>query len=225
MAYNAPPMPAETRTSNEMKMIQTGHAGADRRVVYECNFSVDSEIAQPFMQYLRSHMREARRARERRAGRERRRGEGAGARGGRGARHGPSGGARAWAHARRGRRGEQSPWAARPCSSRRQPHAPSSRGAPPAAARPNSLQACTLEPQQPPRLTTHPPTHPLAPPLPQIVCLEEGALFDRATLSIAEQEGLYDASKALLVARYRALSRFRLQEYFDRQGEGRFNRV
>ena len=51
------------------------------------------------------------------------------------------------------------------------------------------------------------------------MCLEEGALFDRATLSIAEQEGLYDASKTMLVARYRALSRFRLQEYFDRQGE------
>jgi hypothetical protein len=50
------------------------------------------------------------------------------------------------------------------------------------------------------------------------VCLEEGALFDRATLSIAEQEGGNSLNKTLLVARYRALSRFRLQEYFDRQG-------
>lgn len=53
----------------------------------------------------------------------------------------------------------------------------------------------------------------------QIVCLEEGALFDRATLSIAEAESGNDANKLLLVARYRALSRFRLQEYFDREGE------
>ena len=57
-----------------------------------------------------------------------------------------------------------------------------------------------------------------SPRAPQIFFLEEGALFDRATLSIAEAECGNDASKALLVARYRALSRFRLQEYFDRQG-------
>ena len=56
-----PAMSTETRTSFEIKMIQAGHAGADRRVVYECNFSVDSEIAQQFMQYLRAHMREVRR--------------------------------------------------------------------------------------------------------------------------------------------------------------------
>lgn len=106
----APPMPTETRTSFEIKMIQAGQAGADRRVVYECNFSVDSEISMDFIQYLRSHMRE-------------------------------------------------------------------------------------------------------------IVFLEEGALFDRATLSIAEAEGGNDVGKTLLVARYRAFSRFRLQEYFDREGE------
>ncbi|KIZ01123.1 hypothetical protein MNEG_6837 [Monoraphidium neglectum] len=106
----AQPAPTETHNSQEIKLIQAGYTGADRRVVYECNFSVDTDIAQPFMQYLRSHMRE-------------------------------------------------------------------------------------------------------------IVCLEEGALFDRATLSIAEQEGGNSLNKTLLVARYRALSRFRLQEYFDRQGE------
>lgn len=91
-------------------MIQAGQAGADRRVVYECNFSVESAISREFMQYLRGHMRE-------------------------------------------------------------------------------------------------------------IVCLEEGALFDRATLSIAENECGNDASKTLLVARYRALSRFHLQQYFDYEGD------
>ncbi|KAI8470863.1 MAG: hypothetical protein J3K34DRAFT_419198 [Monoraphidium minutum] len=106
----APPMPTETRTSFEIKMIQAGQSGADRRVVYECNFSVETEISREFMAYLRGHMRE-------------------------------------------------------------------------------------------------------------IVCLEEGALFDRATLSIAEAETGNDAGRTLLVARYRALSRFRLQEYFDQQGE------
>lgn len=54
----------------------------------------------------------------------------------------------------------------------------------------------------------------------QIVSLDDGGLFDRATLSIAEAESGNDANKTLLVARYRALSRFRLQEYFDREGEG-----
>jgi hypothetical protein len=58
-----------------------------------------------------------------------------------------------------------------------------------------------------------PDTHP-----PQIVCLEEGALFDRATLCIAEAECGNDATKTLLVARYRALSRFHLQQYFDSEG-------
>jgi len=53
---------------------------------------------------------------------------------------------------------------------------------------------------------------------PQIVCLEEGALFDRATLCIAEAECGNDASKTALVARYRALSRFHLQQYFDNEG-------
>lgn len=56
-------------------------------------------------------------------------------------------------------------------------------------------------------------------PHPQIVCLEEGALFDRATLCIAEAECGNDASKTALVARYRALSRFHLQQYFDSEGE------
>jgi hypothetical protein len=50
------------------------------------------------------------------------------------------------------------------------------------------------------------------------VCLEEGALFDRATLCIAEAESGNDAAKTLLVARYRALSRFHLQQYFDSEG-------
>ena len=53
----------------------------------------------------------------------------------------------------------------------------------------------------------------------QIVCLEEGALFDRATLSIAEAECGNESGKALLVARYRALSRFHLQQYFDSEGD------
>lgn len=57
-AMAQPAMSTETRTSFEIKMIQAGHAGADRRVVYECNFSVDGDIAQAFMQYLRAHMRE-----------------------------------------------------------------------------------------------------------------------------------------------------------------------
>lgn len=50
----------ETRSSFEIKMIQAGRAGADRRVVYECNFSVDMEVSREFMQYLRGHMREVR---------------------------------------------------------------------------------------------------------------------------------------------------------------------
>lgn len=106
----APSLTNETRSSFEIKMIQAGRAGADRRVVYECNFSVDSEISREFMEYLRGHMRE-------------------------------------------------------------------------------------------------------------IVCLEEGALFDRATLCIAEAECGNDAAKTLLVARYRALSRFHLQQYFDSEGD------
>jgi hypothetical protein len=57
----AQPAPTETHNSQEIKLIQAGYTGADRRVVYECNFSVDTDIAQPFMQYLRSHMREVRR--------------------------------------------------------------------------------------------------------------------------------------------------------------------
>jgi hypothetical protein len=62
----AQPQPAattETRSSFEIKMIQAGQAGADRRVVYECNFSVDTAVSREFMQYLRGHMREVRRGR------------------------------------------------------------------------------------------------------------------------------------------------------------------
>jgi len=55
-----PTLSDETRSSFEIKMIQAGHTGADRRVVYECNFQVDSAISREFMQYLRGHMREVR---------------------------------------------------------------------------------------------------------------------------------------------------------------------
>jgi hypothetical protein len=54
----------------------------------------------------------------------------------------------------------------------------------------------------------------------QILSLEGGNLFDRATLCVAEHEDHQeDASKQHLCARYRARSRFRLQEYFDRAGD------
>jgi hypothetical protein len=53
----------------------------------------------------------------------------------------------------------------------------------------------------------------------EIVHLEEGALFDRATLCVAENEGVPDSDRCHLCARYRARSRFRLQEYFDTAGE------
>jgi len=53
----------------------------------------------------------------------------------------------------------------------------------------------------------------------EIMHLEDGSLFDRATLCIAENEGSVDTERCHLCARYRARSRFRLQEYFDTAGE------
>jgi hypothetical protein len=53
----------------------------------------------------------------------------------------------------------------------------------------------------------------------EIVGLEGGKLFDRATLCVAENEGLHEDTKLHLCARYRARSRFRLQEYFDKAGD------
>lgn len=53
----------------------------------------------------------------------------------------------------------------------------------------------------------------------EIMDLEGGKLFDRATLCVAENEGHHDGSKVHLCARYRARSRFRLQEYFDKAGD------
>jgi hypothetical protein len=52
-----------------------------------------------------------------------------------------------------------------------------------------------------------------------IVGLEGGKLFDRATLCVAENEGEHEDNKQHLCARYRARSRFRLQEYFDKAGD------
>jgi hypothetical protein len=46
------------RGSFEVKMISAGAAGAERRVVYECNFSVDADAAGAFLEYLRGHIRE-----------------------------------------------------------------------------------------------------------------------------------------------------------------------
>lgn len=53
----------------------------------------------------------------------------------------------------------------------------------------------------------------------EICELDGGKLFDRATLCIAENEGQHDAARYNLCARYRARSRFRLQEYFDKAGD------
>jgi hypothetical protein len=160
-------------------MIQAGQAGADRRVVYECNFSVDSGISREFMQYLRGHMREVRGQHGERGG-------------GRWERGCAQGGGAAGA-------AQTAPRAARAARGRGRRAAMSPR--------------CPLSPRSlsTPRLISI-----IAPP--QIVCLEEGALFDRATLCIAEAECGNDATKTLLVARYRALSRFHLQQYFDSEG-------
>jgi hypothetical protein len=53
----------------------------------------------------------------------------------------------------------------------------------------------------------------------QIIRLEDGNLFDRADICTAETEGSHDSDKLTISVRYRARSRFRLQEYFDRAGE------
>jgi len=54
----------------------------------------------------------------------------------------------------------------------------------------------------------------------EIVGLDGGLLFDRATLCIAENEGSHgDDGKYHVCVRYRARSRFQLQAYFDRAGE------
>lgn len=53
----------------------------------------------------------------------------------------------------------------------------------------------------------------------EIISLGGGNLFDRATLCVAENEGQPDSDKQHLCARYRARSRFRLQEYFDKAGD------
>jgi hypothetical protein len=96
----------------DIKVIQPHDPTIDRRVIYECNFSVDMDVFEDFAAYLRQHMRE-------------------------------------------------------------------------------------------------------------ILSLEDGKLFDRATLCVAENEGQHDLedNKQHLCARYRARSRFRLQEYFDKAGD------
>jgi len=96
--------------SSEVKVIQPHDPNVDRRVIYECNFTVEAAVVQEFCAYLRQHMKE-------------------------------------------------------------------------------------------------------------IVGLDDGKLFDRATLCVAENEGLHDAGRYHLCARYRARSRFRLQEYFDKAGD------
>jgi hypothetical protein len=53
----------------------------------------------------------------------------------------------------------------------------------------------------------------------EILSLEDGKLFDRATLCVAENEGHDEDNRQHLCARYRARSRFRLQEYFDKAGD------
>ena len=53
----------------------------------------------------------------------------------------------------------------------------------------------------------------------QIIRLEDGNLFDRADVCTAETEGSHESDKLTISVRYRARSRFRLQEYFDRAGE------
>eukprot|EP00883_Tetradesmus_obliquus_P011172 jgi/Sobl393_1/3929/SZX76608.1 len=100
---------ADPQSSN-VKVIQPHDPAVDRRVIYECNFSVDQSVVPEFAAYLRQHMRE-------------------------------------------------------------------------------------------------------------IVELDGGKLFDRATLCIAEHEGQHDGDRYHLCARYRARSRFRLQEYFDKAGD------
>ncbi|KAF8056726.1 tbccd1 [Scenedesmus sp. PABB004] len=101
---------AGERPPSEIKVIQPHDPAVDRRVIYECNFSVEAAVVPEFAAYLRQHMRE-------------------------------------------------------------------------------------------------------------IVGLDDGKLFDRATLCVAENEGHHDAGRAHLCARYRARSRFRLQEYFDKAGD------
>lgn len=100
----------QQRQNSEVKVIQPYDPNVDRRVIYECNFSVESAVVQEFVAYLRAHMKE-------------------------------------------------------------------------------------------------------------IVGLDDGKLFDRATLCVAENEGLHDSNRSHLCARYRARSRFRLQEYFDKAGD------
>lgn len=54
----------------------------------------------------------------------------------------------------------------------------------------------------------------------EILQLENGRLFDRASLCIAENEAdCHETDKRHVCVRYRARSRFKLQEYFDRAGE------
>lgn len=53
----------------------------------------------------------------------------------------------------------------------------------------------------------------------QIIGLEQGALFDRGCLCIVEKEQEHDDSKAYVCAQYRARSKWRLQEYFDKHAD------
>lgn len=110
LAAPCPLSAMEHKTSNEIKVIEPYDPTKDRRVIYECNFSVDSTVVTEFVAYLRQHMKE-------------------------------------------------------------------------------------------------------------IVGLDGGKLFDRATLCVAENEGVHDSNRYHLCARYRARSRFRLQEYFDKAGD------
>lgn len=52
-----------------------------------------------------------------------------------------------------------------------------------------------------------------------IIDIEGGALFDRGGLCVVEKEQEHEADKGYLCAQYRARSKWRLQEYFDKHAE------
>jgi len=44
--------------ASEVKVIQPHDPNVDRRVIYECNFTVEAAVVQEFCSYLRQHMKE-----------------------------------------------------------------------------------------------------------------------------------------------------------------------
>lgn len=53
----------------------------------------------------------------------------------------------------------------------------------------------------------------------EILDLQEGKLFDKITMCTIDEEDAAEPDKKHLCAQYRARSRWKLQEYFDKYGE------